>query len=100
MLARILSTEPARFISLLTALLGLAVSFGLVTQAHADAWVGMAIAVLPAVLAFLQGAVTRQQVFSPAKVQQIANAATQLPPGTPVDIGNPPAGPVVTAPGD
>jgi hypothetical protein len=38
------------------------------------------------------GAVTRFFVFSPAKTQQIANAATHLPAGTPVDIGHPPEG--------
>jgi hypothetical protein len=37
--------------------------------------------------------VTRFFVFSPPAVQKIANAATNLAPGTVVDIGNPPSGP-------
>ena len=94
MLSKILKTEPALVISLLAAILGLAVSYGLLTQTHADAY----IALLPAILAIVQGFVTRQTVFAPAKVQAIANAATTLPPGTPVDIGNPPAGPIPPAP--
>lgn len=88
MIQRLLSTEPASLIAIVTALVGLAVSYGLLTQVHADAW----LAILPAVLALLQGAVTRQSVFSPATTQAIANAATHLDAGTPVDIGNPPTG--------
>lgn len=89
---RILSTEPARFISVISAVLGLGAAFGLVTQAHADAWVALALAALPPVLAFLQGALTRQSAYAPASVQRIANQATFQEPGTVVDIGAPPAG--------
>lgn len=35
----------------------------------------------------------RRQVFTKATTQAIANGATYLPAGTPVDIGQPPAGP-------
>ena len=94
MLDKILKTQPALFISLIAAILGLAVSYGLLTQTHADAY----IALLPAIVSIVQGLLIKQAVFAPATVQAIANAATTLPPGTPVDIGNPPAGPVPPAP--
>lgn len=43
-------------------------------------------------LPILSGFVTRFFVFSPAKTQEIANAATYQPAGTKVDIGHPPEG--------
>jgi len=39
------------------------------------------------------GEVIRRFVFSKATTAKIANNATYLPPGTPVDVGNPPEGP-------
>lgn len=92
MIAKILQTEPARFISLIAAVLGLALSFGLLTQTRADAWVAIATAALPVLLPLIQGAITRQTVFAPDTVQKLANESTNLPPGTEVDIGKPPEG--------
>lgn len=92
MIAKLLQTEPAALIAALTALLGAAVSFGLLTQIRADTWIALAAGLLPVLLPLLQGYLTRQTVFAPATVQKVADAATQLPAGTPVDIGQPPAG--------
>ena len=90
MIQKLLQTEPSLLIGAITAVLGLAVGYGLLTQAHADAWIALLLAIPP----LLQALVTRQSVFSPAATQAIANAATTLSPGTPVDIGNPPSGDV------
>lgn len=97
MLQKLLQTEPARLISLITALVGAAVAAGLFTQTKADLWVVLISAALPVVLPLIQGALTRQTVFSPATTQELANAATNLPAGTPVDIGKPPDGGVAIA---
>lgn len=86
----LLKSEPAVLIAGVTALLGAAVSFGLLTQTRADVWISVAAGMLPIVLPIVQGWLTRQSVFSPDTVQIIADAATQLPAGTPVDIGKPP----------
>jgi hypothetical protein len=90
MLQKLLQNEPAALIAVVTAIVGAAVSFGLLTQTRADAWIAVVAALLPIILPILQGYFTRQNAFAPATVQKIADAATQLPPGTPVDIGSPP----------
>jgi hypothetical protein len=90
MVQKLLQNEPAALIAVITAIVGAAVSFGLLTQTRADVWIAVAAALLPIVLPILQGYFTRQSVFSPDTVQKIADAATQLPPGTSVDIGSPP----------
>jgi hypothetical protein len=98
-LQKILQTEPARFISLIVAAVGLAVSFGLLQQPRADAWVAIATAAVPFLLPLIQGILTRQTVFAPATVQVLADAATNLPAGSSVDIGKPPDGGVAVAQG-
>lgn len=49
-------------------------------------------AVLQGVFLAILGEAQRQGVFAPDTVQAIANGATNLPAGTVVDIGSPPAG--------
>ena len=91
-----LKKEPAVVIGILAAAVLAAVKSlagdGILAGDVAD-WIGKALDpqggwALPIILA----GVTRFFVFSPAKVQEIANASTYLPAGTPVDIGHPPEG--------
>lgn len=92
MIAKLLQTEPARLISVIAAVMGLAIGYGLMSQAKADMWIAALTVALPVVLPLIQGALTRETVYAPANVQKIADAATNLPAGTPVDIGVPPEG--------
>jgi hypothetical protein len=92
MIAKLLQTEPAALIAAITALVGAAVSLGVLTQTRADLWIALVAALLPVILPIIQGYLTRQTVFSPDTTQKLANAATNLPAGTPVDIGVPPSG--------
>lgn len=84
----ILAKEPARLVGYGSALavalaLKLAERIGIVLSAD-----------VLAAISLLSGLVIseliRRFVYPPATVQKIADAATTLPPGTPVDIGNPP----------
>ena len=86
----LLKTEPARLISFIAAVLGLVVSYGLVSQVRADAWIAFATLALPVVLPLIQGALTRQNVYSKDTVQKLADRATYQKAGTKVDIGQPP----------
>ena len=92
MIAKLLQTEPAALIAAITALVGAAVSFGLLTQTRAELWIALVAGLLPVVLPIIQGYLTRQTAFAPATVQAIANEATNQAPGTVVDIGKPPEG--------
>lgn len=51
------------------------------------------LAALSLITGFVISEVIRRFAYAPATVQKIANAATNLPAGSIVDIGNPPAGP-------
>lgn len=86
----ILAKEPARFVgygsSLAVALaLKLAERFGLVLSADV-------LAAISLLTGFAIAELIRRFVYAPATTQAIANAATDLPPGTAVDIGTPPSG--------
>lgn len=90
LLQKILATEPARFFAAIAAVLGVAVSYGLLSQTRADAWVSFATLALPIVVPLLQGALTRRNAYSKETTQALANQATFKAPGTIVDIGQPP----------
>ena len=86
----ILAKEPARFVgygsSLAVAVaLKLAERVGVVLSADV-------LAAISLLTGFVIAELIRRFVFAPANVQKIANAATNLPAGTPVDIGVPPEG--------
>lgn len=78
--------EPVAIAAFLGIGLNLAITFGLQLTVEQVALVN---ALVVAGLALL----VRGSVYVAPSVQKIANAATNLPAGTPVDIGNPPAGP-------
>ena len=81
----IFGREPVAIAGFIAILINLAISFGLKLTLDQVALVNTLVV---AGLAL----VVRQNVFAPPTVQKIANAATQLPAGTSVDIGNPPEG--------
>ena len=81
----ILGREPVAIAAFVAIAVNLAVTFGLQLSAEQIALVN---ALVVAGLALL----ARQSVYPTATVQKIADAATKLPAGTPVDIGTPPAG--------
>lgn len=81
MLERLWKTEPARVVStltaLLTALIGVAVAFGLnVSEPQQNALLG-AIAPIVAVI-FLMGEIIRGQVYSPDSAEKIARGEKQF----------------------
>jgi hypothetical protein len=86
----ILAKDPARFVgygsSLAVAVaLKLAERVGIVLSADV-------LAAISLLTGFVIAELIRRFAFAPATVQKIANAATNLPAGTPVDIGVPPEG--------
>lgn len=97
---KILDSEAAWFIGLLTAVLAAVVSYGLVSQARADLWISILTFALPVVLPIVQAIATRLKVYSKNTTQELADQATFQPAGSKVDIGKPPdASPPLTPQG-
>jgi hypothetical protein len=69
MVQKLLQNEPAALIAVITAIVGAAVSFGLLTQTRADVWIAVAAALLPIVLPILHGNYSPPKAFAPASVQ-------------------------------
>lgn len=63
-MSTILRTEPAVFINVVSAVVALLVSAGLLTQANGDQLMQIAGVLIPAALTILAGWLTRSQVFS------------------------------------
>lgn len=89
-LRNILAQEPAR-------LVGYGSAFAVALALKLAERVGVVLSAdVLAAISLLTGLVIseliRRFVFAPATVQVLADAATQLPAGTPVDIGKPPEG--------
>lgn len=89
-LKQLLQTEPARLMGAITAILGLVVGAGIMSQVRADAWIMIIGVLLPVLLPILQTTLTRRNVYAPDTVQEVADASTFLPAGTSVNIGQPP----------
>jgi hypothetical protein len=86
----ILAKEPARFVgygSSLAVALALKLAEGVGVVLSADV-----LAAISLLTGFAISELIRRFVYAPATVQKVADAATDLPPGTPVDIGVPPSG--------
>jgi hypothetical protein len=81
----IFGREPVAIAAFFAIGINLAISFGLHLSQEQVALVN---ALIVAGLAL----VVRQNVYAPPSVQKIANAATNLPAGSKVDIGTPPEG--------
>ena len=91
-LRNILKTEPARIVGY-----GSSAAVFVALQAAKAAGVELTVDVQLAIstlAGFVIAELIRRFVYSPATVQEIAHNSTYLAPGTTVDIGNPPAGPV------
>lgn len=87
-----MKSEPTLLVEVVRLFALLATTFGVALNAEDQAAIvliiGGVISVGSLALAFLN----RHKVYAPASVQKIADAATFLPAGTPVDIGKPPEG--------
>jgi hypothetical protein len=87
-----MKSEPTAIIEAVRALALIAATFGIAItaqdQAALVAVIGAGLIIASTALAWWN----RRQVYAKDTVQAIANEATYLPPGTPVDIGEPPKG--------
>ena len=84
----VIAKEPARLVgygSSLVVALALKAAESLGVTIPADV-----LAAISLFTGFVISELIRRFVYPPATVQKIADAATTLPAGTPVDIGNPP----------
>lgn len=68
MIQRLLSLEPSVFINAISAVLGLAIAAGLVSQANGDAFMTSAGVMIPAFLTILGSILVRERVYPAAKV--------------------------------
>jgi hypothetical protein len=84
---KLLATEAAQFIGLLTAIAGALVAYGLVSQAKADVWVSVLSVALPIILPLIQARLTRRQVYSKETTQAVVDRAAAT---GDTDIGKPP----------
>lgn len=82
----ILGREPVAIAAVIAIVINLVITFGLKLSAEQ-------VALINALAIGILNLVARQNVFSAATTQEIANNSTYEQPGTVIDIGDPPAGP-------
>lgn len=85
-LTAILEKEPVAIAASIRSLLFIGVLSGLLVMDE------QLLAAIALAAELILGLFVRAQVFPTATVQKIANAATEQPAGTVIDIGNPPQG--------
>ena len=87
-----MNSNPTLIVEAVRALIILGTAFGLAINAEQQAAIIGAAGAVFALVSFALAWYNRSKVYAPATVQKIADAATNLPPGSVVDIGQPPEG--------